>query len=144
MYLYTAAQTVQSKIGDTTTYWQDVRRRAKEAKAARTEREARAGSTAFPLGDGGHIFTFVPGRHQPYTSTLHPSGKLVTLATPIKPILSEQTQVAKLAALQKKRLKAAAEARAARARTLNQKVADADAALLARFQGKQMAPSKKR
>jgi hypothetical protein len=101
-------------------YWQDVRRRTKEAKAARTEREARAGSTAFSLGDGGHIFTFVPGHHQPYTSTLHPSGKLVTLATPTKPVLSEQAQVAKLAALQKKRLKAAAEARAVRARKLNQ------------------------
>ncbi|KAF8192865.1 hypothetical protein K438DRAFT_1762164 [Mycena galopus ATCC 62051] len=117
-------------------YWQNVRRRAKEAKATHAE------STAPPLGNGSRIF--VPGRYQPYTSTLHPSSKLVTLATPTQLGSSEQTQVTKLAALRKKRHKAAAEARDARARKLKQEVEDADAALLARFRGKQTTTLKKR
>ncbi|KAJ7833440.1 hypothetical protein B0H14DRAFT_3462722 [Mycena olivaceomarginata] len=112
-------------------YWQDVRRCSKMAKEAN---EARAARTAMPgildSSHGSHVFTFVPGRSQPYTSMLDSSGKLLPISGPSKPRSAEETQVARLAA-QQKRLRAWT----ARTRQLQQESEAADAALLALLKG---------
>ncbi|KAJ7844069.1 hypothetical protein B0H13DRAFT_1909113 [Mycena leptocephala] len=55
-------------------YWQTLRR-------AKAEREARRAAQPRPdyVPDGGLIFTFVPGRAEPVTSTLHPNGSLIPI-----------------------------------------------------------------
>ncbi|KAJ7807701.1 hypothetical protein B0H14DRAFT_2609490 [Mycena olivaceomarginata] len=98
-------------------YWQDLRRRAKEAKAARAQREARTPSTA--PSDSGHVFTFVPGRHQPYTGLVQSSGKVVSVSNP-EATLQEQARVAQLATQHKKCRQAAEADRVARANRLQQ------------------------
>ncbi|KAJ7843568.1 hypothetical protein B0H14DRAFT_2585705 [Mycena olivaceomarginata] len=113
-------------------YWQDIRRRAKETKAAHAEREARAPSIAPTLGDSGHVFTFVPGRRQPYTGLVQTSGKIVAVPNP-KSTSQEQARVAQLAAKHKERRQAAEADRVARANRLQQQTKDADSALLARL-----------
>jgi hypothetical protein len=98
-------------------YWQDLRRRAKEAKAARAQREARTPSTA--PSDSGHVFTFVLGHHQPYTGLVQSSGKVVSVSNP-EATLQEQACVAQLATQHKKRHQAAEADRVARANRLQQ------------------------
>jgi hypothetical protein len=78
-------------------YWQDICCRAKETKAAHAEREARAPSIAPTLGDSGHVFTFVPGRRQPYMGLVQTSGKIVAVSNP-KSTSQEQARVEQLAA----------------------------------------------
>ncbi|KAJ7797238.1 hypothetical protein B0H14DRAFT_2619167 [Mycena olivaceomarginata] len=102
-------------------YWQDIRRRAKETKAAHAEREARAPSIAPTLGDSGHVFTFVPGRRQPYTGLVQTSGKIVAVPNP-KSTSQEQARVAQLAAKHKERRQAAEADRVARANRLQQEL----------------------
>ncbi|KAJ6448973.1 hypothetical protein C8R47DRAFT_1210028 [Mycena vitilis] len=104
-------------------YWQDVRRRTKEARAARLEREARAESFAPSLVDGTEVFTFVPGRAQPYTSVLHPSGRLLPVSGRAKSgmaAVQESREVARLAAERRKRRRAEEQATAERAKRLNE------------------------
>ncbi|KAF8139535.1 hypothetical protein K438DRAFT_1995906 [Mycena galopus ATCC 62051] len=121
-------------------YWQDLRRHAKEAKAAQAERQAHGETSAPTVCDGGHIFTFVPGRTVPYTSVRHPNGKMVPVAGSSHPgpmtsgAQEEAVAAARLLAQQKRRRMAENTARAVRAKQLQQRVEDTDAALLARLQ----------
>ncbi|KAJ7336148.1 hypothetical protein DFH08DRAFT_813392 [Mycena albidolilacea] len=122
-------------------YWQDIRCRAKETKAPHAEWEARAPSIAPTLGDSGRVFTFVPGRRQPYTGLVQTSGKIMAVSNP-KSTSQEQARVAQLAAKHKERRQAAEADRVARANRLqqvrahfSQQTKDADSALLARLNG---------
>ncbi|KAF8191960.1 hypothetical protein K438DRAFT_1762533 [Mycena galopus ATCC 62051] len=114
-------------------YWQDVRRRAQDAKAARARRER--GDSAFPSEGAQTVFTFAPGSPHPYTNLLQPNGKMVALSGPSKNTLREDGRAIRLATERKKQQRASLEARVKRAKQLQQRADDADAALLARLNG---------
>ncbi|KAK7029757.1 hypothetical protein R3P38DRAFT_2775187 [Favolaschia claudopus] len=118
-------------------YWQDVRRRSKEAKAAREARIAGEGEFAPSLCDGAQVFTFAPGHSQPFVSVQHPGGRLLPVSGPSNPqSLEARRRMEKEVGRQKKRCQREAEERRARTQALRQsrqKAADADAALLARL-----------
>ncbi|KAJ7821556.1 hypothetical protein B0H14DRAFT_3471463 [Mycena olivaceomarginata] len=81
------------------------------------------------------VFTFVPGRSQPYTSTLDSSGSLVPISGPLKLRSEEETEVSRLAAQQKRLREAQESTRTRRTRELQQQSEAADAALLALLKG---------
>ncbi|KAJ7818422.1 hypothetical protein B0H14DRAFT_3473809 [Mycena olivaceomarginata] len=116
-------------------YWQDVRRRAKEAREAISLREARAQSLSRTFGDGGQIFTFVPGRAQPFTNLMDRSGKLHRVSELSSAGGHDEARAAMLAASWKKRHSAEEKARALRAKKLQQKAEEVDAELIARLKG---------
>ncbi|KAK7048780.1 hypothetical protein R3P38DRAFT_3175025 [Favolaschia claudopus] len=115
-------------------YWQDVRRRAKEAKAAREAREAGEEESTPSLCDGAQVFTFAPGHSQPFVSIQHSGGRLLPISGPsTSRSLEMRRQAEKEAERQKKRCRLEAAQRQAKNRALQQKAIDADAALLARL-----------
>lgn len=137
-------------------YWQDLRRRSKEAKAARTAREAgqeaQVASFAPTLCGGSHVFTFVPGRSQPCTSLQQRSGKLLPISGPSSTGAEEEKRIARFAAEWKTRRHTEEQTRALRAKKLqqvlqrqyfsagtcsqlSQKAEEADADILARLNG---------
>jgi hypothetical protein len=95
-------------------YWQDLRRRSKEAKAARAAREEQAETFGADLCNSARVYTFVPGSAVPFTSWQQRSGKLVPLSGPSS---SGQHEAARLAVLRRKHLHAE---RAARAKKLEE------------------------
>ncbi|KAJ7727867.1 hypothetical protein B0H14DRAFT_2640810 [Mycena olivaceomarginata] len=101
-------------------YWQDVRRRAKEAREAIALREARAQSLSRTFGDGSQIFTFVPGHAQPFTNLMDRSGKLHRVSELSSAGGHDEARAAMLAASWKKRHSAEEKARALRAKKLQQ------------------------
>ncbi|KAF8156447.1 hypothetical protein K438DRAFT_1986710 [Mycena galopus ATCC 62051] len=113
-------------------YWQDLHRR-RQAKQSKAAREAHVSAPHIPEGK---IFTFVPGRSQPYTSTRDASGRMVPVMTPAASAPQDEAQIAILAQQQKRRLKSELLRRAVRAKELQQQARDADAHLLARLTGK--------
>jgi hypothetical protein len=144
-------------------YWQDLRRRSKEAKAARTAREAgqeaQVASFVPTLCGGSHVFTFIPGRSQPSTSLQQRNGKLLPVSGPSRTGTEEEKRVATFAAEWKTRRHAEEQTRLLRAKRLrqvlqrqylsagtcsqlSQKAEEADADMLARLKGKN--PKKKR
>ncbi|KAF8210746.1 hypothetical protein K438DRAFT_1752524 [Mycena galopus ATCC 62051] len=127
------------KILHSSQYWQDLRRCAKEVKAACEDRQS-YGEISQP-GDDAYIFTFVPGRAQPYMSIRDRNGRIVLVFGPSKSaVLQERGRVSKLVAEQKAQLEAKCKTRATWAKQLQQRAADADTALLARLQGKRRTP----
>ncbi|KAJ6498348.1 hypothetical protein C8R47DRAFT_1212056 [Mycena vitilis] len=113
-------------------YWQDLHRRVKDARTARAAREAQAELFSPTLVDGTEVFTFVPGRAQPYTSVLHPSGRLMPIHGTSQSA-EETREVARLASERKRRYRANEKACLERTRKLNQKAHDSDAELVARL-----------
>ncbi|KAJ7191679.1 hypothetical protein B0H12DRAFT_1082784 [Mycena haematopus] len=113
-------------------YWQDVRRRAKEAKAAREAAQERAETFAPHPSDGGHVYTFVPGRATPITSVQQRDGKLHHLSGPSR---TAQHTAPDLAAIHKQRHRIEELGRVTRAKKLEEDAAAVDAALLARLKG---------
>ncbi|KAJ7748844.1 hypothetical protein B0H14DRAFT_3513698 [Mycena olivaceomarginata] len=93
-------------------YWQDLRRRAKEAKAAHAAQEELQADTLGPnLCNGTHIYTFVPGSAVPFTSLQQRNGKLLPLSGPSS---TQKHEAAKLAVLHGRCRRAKEKARAAR------------------------------
>ncbi|KAJ6477687.1 hypothetical protein C8R45DRAFT_934345 [Mycena sanguinolenta] len=120
-------------------YWQDLRRRAKEAKEAHAARVPRAESVGSDLCDGGRIYTFVPGCAVPFTSLQQRNGKLLPLSGPSS---TAQREAAKSAVHRRKHRRIQEQARAVRAKKLEEEAAAADAVLIARLQGKHLKPGK--
>jgi hypothetical protein len=91
-------------------YWQDLRRRAKEAKAAHAAQEEPQADTLRPnLCNGAHVYTFVPGSAVPFTSLQQRNGKLLPLSGPSS---TQKHEAAKLAVLHGQRRRAKEKARA--------------------------------
>ncbi|KAJ7178451.1 hypothetical protein C8R43DRAFT_1117839 [Mycena crocata] len=63
-------------------YWANVHRRAREARLIRKRSDERAEAFTPMLSDGQTVVTFVPGRTQPFTSVVHPSGRLIPVQGP--------------------------------------------------------------
>ncbi|KAJ7798672.1 hypothetical protein B0H14DRAFT_2617749 [Mycena olivaceomarginata] len=98
-------------------YWQDLRRRAKEAKAAHAAQEELQADTLGPnLCNGAHVYTFVPGSAVPFTSLQQRNGKLLPLSGPSS---TQKHEAAKLAVLDRRR-RAKEKARAARVKKLEE------------------------
>ncbi|KAF8131314.1 hypothetical protein K438DRAFT_1788308 [Mycena galopus ATCC 62051] len=106
-------------------YWQDLRRRVKETKAACDERRDRGAIS--PPGDDGYIYTFVPGHAQPYTSVRNHNGRIVHVAGPSRSAApKEGGRVSQLVAQRKAQLEAERKGRAERAKQLQQRAAGAE------------------
>ncbi|KAK6980523.1 hypothetical protein R3P38DRAFT_2809187 [Favolaschia claudopus] len=116
-------------------YWQDLRRRKREADAAREARQAGEAEDAPSLCDGTQVFTFAPGHSQPFVSVQHPGGKLLPVTGPSASSSPEtRRRIQREAARTKKRCDLERDRRLATSKALKQKSDAADAALLARLQ----------